>query len=44
LAGIRNPTQVEAVWLQGRYFDRAAITALLDQSKTGGKRLRSLKP
>jgi len=29
LADVHNTTQIQAVWLQGRYFDRAALDALL---------------
>jgi imidazolonepropionase-like amidohydrolase len=33
LADIHNTTQIQAVWLQGKYFDRAALDALLEQAK-----------
>jgi imidazolonepropionase-like amidohydrolase len=29
LADVHNTTQIQAVWLQGKYFDRAALDALL---------------
>jgi imidazolonepropionase-like amidohydrolase len=33
LADIRNTTQIQAVWFQGKYFDRAALDALLANAK-----------
>jgi imidazolonepropionase-like amidohydrolase len=33
LADIHNTTQIQAVWLQGKYFDRAALEALLAAAK-----------
>jgi hypothetical protein len=33
LADIHNTTQIQAVWLQGRYFDRAALDRLLEAAK-----------
>jgi hypothetical protein len=33
LADIRNTTQIQAVWLHGKYFDRAALDELLNNAK-----------
>jgi len=33
LADIRNSKQIQAVWLQGKYFDRAALDQLLNSAK-----------
>jgi imidazolonepropionase-like amidohydrolase len=33
LADIHNSTQIQAVWLQGKYFDRAALDRLLEAAK-----------
>jgi imidazolonepropionase-like amidohydrolase len=33
LADIHNTTQIQAVWLQGRHFDRAALDQLLEAAK-----------
>ena len=33
LADIHNTTQVQAVWLRGKYFDRAALDRLLEDAK-----------
>jgi hypothetical protein len=33
LADIHNTTQIQAVWLQGKYFDRAALDQLLETAK-----------
>lgn len=33
LIDIHNTTQIEAVWLNGRYFDRAALADLLEAAK-----------
>jgi hypothetical protein len=33
LADIHNTTQIQAVWLQGKYFDRAALDTLLANAK-----------
>jgi imidazolonepropionase-like amidohydrolase len=33
LADIHNTTQIQAVWHQGKYFDRAALDALLAAAK-----------
>ena len=37
LADIHNTTQIEAVWLQGKYFDSAALAALLEKVKERAK-------
>jgi hypothetical protein len=33
LADIHNTTQIEAVWLQGKYFDRSALSQMLEHAK-----------
>lgn len=33
LADIQNTTQIQAVWLRGKYFDRAALDHLLEDAK-----------
>ena len=33
LADIHNTTQIEAVWFEGKYFDQAALAAMLDKVK-----------
>ena len=33
LADIRNTTQIQSVWLRGKYFDRAALDELLTAAK-----------
>jgi hypothetical protein len=33
LADIRNTTQIQAVWLEGKYFDHAALAAVLEAAK-----------
>ena len=33
LADIRNTAQIQAVWVQGKYFDRAALDRLLEAAK-----------
>jgi len=33
LADIHNTTQIQAVWFRGKYFDRAALDALLETAK-----------
>jgi imidazolonepropionase-like amidohydrolase len=33
LADIRNTTQIQGVWLRGKYFDRAALDQLLADAK-----------
>ena len=42
LADIRNTTQIQAVWLHGKYFDRAALDQLLNSAKhrSGKSKLR----
>jgi imidazolonepropionase-like amidohydrolase len=42
LADIHNTTQIQAVWLQGKYFDRPALDRLLEGAKhrTGKGKLR----
>jgi hypothetical protein len=42
LADIHNSTQIQAVWLQGKYFDRAALDRLLEAAKhrSGKSKLR----
>jgi hypothetical protein len=37
LADIHNTTQIQAVWLQGRYFDEAALAQILQQAKQAAK-------
>lgn len=37
LADIHNTTQIEAVWLHGAYFDRAALANLLKAAKEEAK-------
>ena len=36
LVDIHNTTQIQAVWLKGKYFDKAALAQMLENSK--GKR------
>jgi imidazolonepropionase-like amidohydrolase len=33
LADIHNTTQIQAVWFQGKYFDRAVLDQLLEAAK-----------
>ena len=33
LADIHNTKQVQAVWLEGAYFDEAALAEMLDRAK-----------
>jgi imidazolonepropionase-like amidohydrolase len=33
LADIHNTTHIQAVWLKGEYFDRAALDQMLDNAK-----------
>jgi Amidohydrolase family len=33
LADIHNSTQIEAVWLEGQYFDKPALAAMLEKAK-----------
>jgi len=35
LADIRNTTQIEAVWLKGKYYDKAALAKMLEDAKPG---------
>ncbi|HUA15244.1 MAG TPA: amidohydrolase family protein [Verrucomicrobiae bacterium] len=37
LADIRNTTQIQAVWLEGKYFDKAALTEMLEKVKAAAK-------
>jgi hypothetical protein len=37
LADIHNTTQIEAVWLRGQYFNRTALTEMLDRAKQAAK-------
>lgn len=37
LADIDNTTQIQAVWLQGKYFDQAALAQLLETAKQAAK-------
>ena len=37
LADIHNTTQIQAVWLRGKYFDQAALAQLLETAKRAGK-------
>jgi hypothetical protein len=36
-SGIHNSTQIQAVWLQGKYFDQAALAQLLETAKAAAK-------
>ena len=38
LADIRNTTQIQAVWLKGKYYDKAALTEMLEKAKARAKR------
>jgi len=38
LADIRNTAQIQAVWLKGKYFDKAALVDLLEKVKAATKR------
>lgn len=38
LADIHNTTQIQAVWLKGKYFDKAALNAMLEKAKADAKR------
>ena len=38
LTDIRNTTQIQAVWLKGMYFDKAALSAMLEKAKEEAKR------
>jgi len=33
LADIRNTTKIEAVWLEGKYFDKSALVDILNKAK-----------
>lgn len=35
LKDIRNTTQIQAVWLKGKYFDTAALAQMLERAKPG---------
>jgi imidazolonepropionase-like amidohydrolase len=37
LADIHNTTQIQAVWLRGKYFDQPALTQLLESAKQAAK-------
>lgn len=37
LADIHNTAQVRAVWLQGKYFDAAALAEMLERAKQGAR-------
>lgn len=37
LADIRNTTQIQAVLLKGKYFDKAALMSILEKAKAGAK-------
>ena len=37
LADIHNTTQIQAVWLRGKYFDQPALAQLLDSAKQAAK-------
>ena len=37
LDDIRNTTQIQAVWLKGKYFDKAALTELLEKAEANAK-------
>jgi imidazolonepropionase-like amidohydrolase len=37
LADIHNTKQIEGVWLEGKYFDAAALAKLLEQAKEGAR-------
>ena len=37
LADIHNTTQIQAVWLRGKYFDQAALAQLLETAKQAAK-------
>jgi|HubBroStandDraft_1064217.scaffolds.fasta_scaffold00611_12 imidazolonepropionase-like amidohydrolase len=38
LADIHNTTQIQAVWLDGEYFDEASLAEMLEKAKPGHKR------
>jgi imidazolonepropionase-like amidohydrolase len=37
LADIHNTTQIEAVWLEGKYFDREALAQMLETTRQNAK-------
>jgi hypothetical protein len=37
LTDIHNTTQIQAVWLEGKYFDKAALAEMLEKAKEGAK-------
>jgi len=37
LADIHHTTQIQAVWLRGKYFDQAALAQLLETAKQAAK-------
>jgi imidazolonepropionase-like amidohydrolase len=37
LADIHNTTLIQGVWLQGKYFDQAALAGMLEAAKQGGQ-------
>lgn len=37
LADIRNTSHIQAVWLRGKYYDKAALTEMLEKTKTEAK-------
>lgn len=37
LADIHNTTQIQAVWLQGKYFDQPALARMLEETKQSAK-------
>lgn len=37
LADIRNTTKIQGVWLEGKYFDRAALEAMLEKADAEAK-------
>jgi hypothetical protein len=38
LADIHNTAEIEAVWLEGKYFDRAALSQMLETARQNAKR------
>jgi hypothetical protein len=38
LANIHNTTQIQGVWLQGKYFDEAALAKMLEEAKQAARR------
>jgi len=37
LTDVRNTTQIQAVWLEGKYFDKAALTGMLEKARADAK-------